>query len=128
VDAARFGAILRVLPAFTDAPKLKGCERKHDPQDKLTRRCGRIELTVSGQHNAVHLLDALDSLEPTNQRAGEPVDPSDDDTAGLAALNPRKHLLEGGPIHLPTGTVEVGEHPSDLKTTRLRKRSALFLL
>ena len=83
VDAARFGAILRVLPAFTDATKLKGCEREHDPQDKLTRRGGRVELTVSGQHNAVHLLDALDSLEPTDQRAGEAVDPGDDDAAGL---------------------------------------------
>ena len=45
-----------------------------------------------------------------------------------AALDPRKHLLEGGPIHLPARAVEVGEHLPDLKTTRLRKRPALLLL
>src|SRR6266576_6719183 len=103
VHAARFGAILGVLPAFADATKFEGCQREHDPQDKLTRRCRCVELTVSGQDNAVYLFDALDSLQPADQRAGEAVDPCDDDTAGLPTLDPCKYLLERGPIHLPTG-------------------------
>ena len=31
VHAARFGAILGVLPAFADATKFEGCQREHDP-------------------------------------------------------------------------------------------------
>src|SRR5713101_7178289 len=128
VHAARFSPLLRVLPAFTDAPKLEGSEREHDPQHELARRGRRVELTVSSKDNAIHLLDALDSLEPTDKRSREAVDPRDHHAAGLPVLNPCEYLLEGRPIHLPTRAVEVGEHLPDLETTRLRESSALLLL
>ena len=72
---------LRVRPALADAAELKRRQREHDPKDELPGCRGRVEFAVGGQHDTPGFLDALDRLEPADQRPREAVDAGDDHAA-----------------------------------------------